>query len=1137
MIQIHRAERADRLVDVLAGIVAVPADDALAPEVVAVASRGIERWLAQELATRLGTSHGRGDGVCANVEFPFPSRVVGSALEAATGVAAEADPWAPRRLVWPLLEVVDEHLACDWLAPLRAHLGGVPPDVDPTRRARRFPASRHIADLFDRYAVHRPAMVKAWAAGDDVDAAQAAIHADDAWQPRLWRLLRERVAAPSLAERLDDACARLRDGLDVRDLPSRLTLFGLTALPRSYVDVLAALGATRDVHLLLLHPSPALWDRVHAHLQRRRVRQPIRRADDPTRRLARHPLLASWGRDARELQLVAASAAAGPDDHRALQEAAPTTLLARVQAAVRADQPPPGVPRAQIADGRPPLDEHDRSLQFHACHGRSRQVEVLRDAILHLLADDPTLEPRDIVVMCPDIETFAPLVSAVFDITVAEGGGAAALPDLRVRLADRALRRTNPLLRVVAELLELAESRLTASQVLDLAASQPVRRRFRFDDDDLERLESWVADARIRWGLDARHRADYDLGGLGANTWSAGLDRILLGVAMADEDDRLIGGAAALDDVEGDDVDLSGRLAELRDRLAAAVAALRQPQSVASWRDTVVEAGDALTTTPPEDRWQRLQLHRVLDDAVAEADGRDTPLALAELRALLDDRLRGRPSRAGHRTGDLTVCTLVPMRSVPHRVICLLGMDDGAFPRRPHADGDDLVARDPHVGDRDPRTEDRQLLLDALLAATDALVVTYAGRDERTNEPRPPAVPIGELLDVVDRSVRTADGRCPREQVVVDHPLQPFDPRNFRADAPWGFDHGALAAARACRREPQPVAFLPTPLPPPDDAGDVIDLDALIGFVGHPVRAFLGRRLSVYLSDDAEERSDAIPVELTALERYQVGQRLLDARLDGAEVDRWLAAERARGVLPPGVLADRAVAEVAETVEQVLDVAGHDADLSLPPDSLEVDLRLADGRTLLGTVPGVRDDVVLGLGFARVGPKQRLAAWVRLLAAAAAHPGRRLRAVTVGRGHDRRFQTRVACITPRSGSPQAALRLLTRLVDLYDRGLREPLPLYCKTSAAYASTPVDSGRDPHTVAQKEWTARGGWGEDRDPAHVLCLGGVVTYDELVAEPPRADEAGPGWGGEPSRFARYARRLWAPVLELERIVDRE
>ena len=277
------------------------------------------------------------------------------------------------------------------------------------------------------------------------------------------------------------------------------------------------------------------------------------------------------------MQLVLATAVGDEtiDHHRPLDEDV-RNVLGRVQADIRADRTPPGVPLAGQPDQRAVLEPSDRSIQVHACHGRGRQVEVVRDAILHLLADDPTLEPRDVIVMCPDIEAFAPLIHATFGAgrsgEADEDGNEIidpGLPELRVRLADRSLRQTNPVLGVVATLLDLAVSRVTASEVLDLAGREPVRRRFGFDADDLSRLEQWVSGTGVRWGFDAEHRVPFGLGGLEAGTWKSGLDRTLLGATMADTDQRLVAGVVPFDDVESGDLHLAGRYAELVDAARA----------------------------------------------------------------------------------------------------------------------------------------------------------------------------------------------------------------------------------------------------------------------------------------------------------------------------------------------------------------------------------------------------------------------------------------------------------------------------------------------------------------------------------------------------------------------------------------
>ena len=574
-----------------------------------------------------------------------------------------------------------------------------------------------------------------------------------------------------------------------------------------------------------------------------------------------------------------------------------------------------------------------------------------------------------------------------------------------------------------------------------------------------------------------------------------------------------------------------------------ALDALAQPQALRAWADAILEAADALTATTPRDAWQRQELANVLADvleeATSDAEPAPTLLELADVRALLADRLRGRPTRANFRTGHLTICTLVPMRAVPHRVVCLLGLDDEVFPRTGTRDGDDLVLHDPHVGDHDARLEDRQLLLDALMSASDRVVITYSGKDERTNAPRPPAVPVGELLDVVDRTVRVPDGR-PRDRIVVEHPLQAFDPRNFtpgelRTDAPWGFDAPTLAGARALEGpRTSPGRFLPGPLP--DVPGPVVEVDDLVRFVQKPVRTFLRRRLGITVGDYDDEIEDALPIELDDLEKYGVGNRLLDSLLHGATPQAAVDAEFARGFLPPGALGQAVIDEVWPKVGAVLTCAREVLDLQTEAESVDVRAVLADGRTLSGTVSGVAGDVLRSISYATLGPQHRIAAWVRLVALTAARPERPFQAITVGR---RKAQASVSRIGPLGDDPQSrratALEHLAVLADLMDRGLREPLPIACKTSHAYAEA-ASKGFDPPRWAAREWASEFRFDkEDKEPEHLLAFGGQQPLGFLLAPPPRPDER--DWQAtDGTRFGVFARRLWAGVFAHEKVETR-
>ncbi|GAB3791268.1 exodeoxyribonuclease V subunit gamma [Nocardioides ungokensis] len=1095
-LHLHRAPRTDLLADALGDLLAQPLEDPFATELVLVPARGVERWLSQRLSHRLG----RGDtfdGVCAGVEFRSPRSLVAEL----TGTVHD-DPWAPDALAWPLLEVIDESLDEPWCRTLARHLGHFDTgDEAEFRRGRRYSVARRIAGLFASYAVQRPQLLVDWLEGRATDGCGGDLGDDLAWQPPLWRALADRVDAPPPHVRQAEAVARLRQG--VPDLPPRLSLFGHTRMPVTEIELLAALADAHDVHVWLPHPSDVLWRALadESGLVPRRSDQSHRRVD--------HPLLATLGRDVRELQRSLAPT--GAVDHHHEGEPSPDTLLGWLQSDLAANAVRPS--------GRE-LAADDRSVQVHSCHGPARQVDVLREVLLGLLTDDPTLEPRDILVMCPDIETYAPLITAGFGLgDVLEGGHPA--HRLRVRLADRALTQTNPLLGVAAQLLDLAGSRATASAVLDLAQAAPVRRRFGFTDDDLDTVTAWVRESGVRWGFDKEHRAPFGLEQFLQNTWQFGVDRVLAGVALSEDSHAWLGTTLPLDDVGSNRVELVGRLTEFVDRLTTATDDLTGTRRLADWLVAIGQGVAALTRVDPADQWQAGEVQRELASVLAEATAReDTPMRLTDVRALLGGHLAGRPTRANFRTGTLTVCTMVPMRSVPHRVVCLLGLDDGVFPRLGLVDGDDALAREPLTGERDIRSEDRQLLLDAIGAATEHLVVTYTGANEHSGQKRPPAVPLGELLDALDR---TSDERV-RDRLVVEHPLQPFDVRNVAPGAlgvptPFTFDPAMLVAAETVVGERPPApAFLPAPLPP-TPLEDVALAD-LLTFFRDPVKGFF-RALDLTLPWDVEGVSDAMPVEIDALETWGVGDRMLADMLRGMHPDQALAAEWRRGSLPPGQLGWRKAGEVRDQAMKLAIAALTHRQVA--PRAYDVDVELGGGRRLTGTVTPVYADRLVAVGYSRLDGKHLLESWIRLLALAAGRPDHNWTALTIGRA-PRGTAAAQRLLGPAIDEP---LGLLQDLVAIYDAGRREPLPLPLKTSFAWAGARHHHD-DPVEAARKKWKSGNYPAEDAEPAHERVWGPRPALEKLLGPVPPGEEV----EGEQTRLGALAARVWLPLLRCER-----
>jgi len=1091
-LHLHRAERTDLLADALGTLLADPLPDPFAEELVLVPARGVERWLSQRLSHVLGRGRAS-DGVCAGVAFRSP----GSLIAEITGTVDD-DPWSPEAMTWPLLEVIDGSLDKPWCRTLATHLGHFERTEAEAelRRGRRYSVARRLAGLFASYARQRPQLLVDWLDGRAPD-----LDTDLAWQPELWRALVAKIRADPPHIRHEKTIARLREGLT--DLPARLSLFGHTRLACTEVELLDALATHHDLHLWLPHPSDDLWQALAD------IHGAVARVKDTSRKAAHHPLLETLGRDLRELQRGLPAKPA--TDEYLTGATKPGTLLGWLQSDIAANAVRP--------KGRA-LPDSDRSVQVHSCHGPARQIDVLREVLLSLLADDPTLEPRDIVVMCPDIETYAPLIVADFGLGE-QAGDTHPAHRLRVKLADRALTQTNQLLGVATELLAIAGSRVTASQVLNLAQAAPVRARFGFTDDHLDTITDWVRESNIRWGFDAEHRQPYGLDHILHNTWQFGVDRILTGVAMSDDSQAWLDTALPLDDVGSNRIELAGRLAEFVARLQSAADALTGTRPLSDWIEALTDSVAQLTRVGPNDAWQEGQLQREFSEVLTQAGSHtDTELRLPDVRALLSGHLAGRPTRANFRTGTLTVCTMVPMRSVPHRVICLVGLDDGVFPRIDVVDGDDALARCPMTGERDIRSEDRQLLLDAVCAAGETLVITYTGSDEHTGHPRPPAVPLAELLDALDQTTESPV----RQRIVTHHPLQPFDRKNVTPGAlgvpgkPFTFDPTALAAAEAAAgKRTEPPEFFTTPLPPP--AGD-IELANLLAFFKHPVKGFF-KALDYTLPWDVDSVEDAMPVEIDNLEQWIVGDRMLHDMLRGMHPEAAAHAEWRRGTLPPGRIGMRVACDIRDSARQLAEAALEHRQVD--PAAYDVDVDLGGGRRLTGTVSPVFGARTVSVTYSKLAATHVLHAWIALVALAAQQPKTEWTALCIGRGKSRnRIATRLF------QAPRKPLDVLKDLVALYDTGRREPLTLPLKTSCAWAEARRDDD-DPVEAAQDKWkTSSFHAGENDEPAHCKVWGRNAPLEKLLGEPRPGEEV----SGEDTRLGALAMRLWLPLLTDER-----
>jgi exodeoxyribonuclease V gamma subunit len=1081
----------------------------LETDIFLVQSNGVAEWLKIALAEEMG--------VCAANRVALPARFLWETYRGMLGrdSVPRVSAFDKAPLTWRLMRLLPTLLAGEVFAPLRHFLG----DGDPERRLQ---LAERLADLFDQYQVYRADWLSDWAEGRDLLRTARGelppLPPDQLWQGALWRAVIDSV--PEQERELGRATvhtefvrAAERGAQPQGRLPRRIVLFGVSALPYQTLQALASLARYTQVLLAVPNPCQFYWgDIIEGRdlLRSAHRRQQLRNGQDlgaiPLEELHAHshPLLASWGRQGRdfvrmldEFDEAAQSAQAEGEGVAAplrvdlFSEGGGETLLGQLQAAVRDLLPLSEHPHT------PPPDT-DRSIEFHIAHSVQREVEVLHDQLLAMFAaaqhSASPLRPRDVVVMVPDIDVFSAAIHAVF--AQHKRSDPRSIP---FEIGDVNDRSVNPLLVALEWLLRLPQQRCRQSEVRDLLDVPALAARFGLSEDDLPTLGLWIEGAGVRWGLDQEHRAGLGLAPAGEqNAWIFGVRRMLLGYAS--------GSGAAYKDIEpygevgGLDAALAGSLAQLVEALLHWRALLAQSRTPAEWG---VQARALLAAFfDAREEGDRLTL-KLLDDTLnkwletCEGAGFDEAVPLAVLRESWLGALDEPTLDHQFVSGGVTFCTLMPMRAVPFRVVCLLGMNDGEFPRRaPKADFDLLalpgMAR---PGDRSRRDDDRYLMLEAVLAARDKLYISWVGRNVRDNSEQPPSVLVSQLCDYLKAGWDMQD----LHDRTTEHALQPFSRRYFEAGGlltyagEWRAAHADLADADSAELPPFEL-----------EENFRLRLNALASFVRQPVRYFFRQRLGVQFADAALVGEDEEPFALNALERYVLEDMMLDDSGEAepvSEVRANLSARAERlereGLLPIGLIGKQVQAGLVDALVPVRTAwLGLSARYPLAAPKLPVSLAFG-GVAVEDWVDQLRSNgtekVWLAQMSSKVAGKARpgealkprgdklIAMWLRQLAAAA--QGEPVTGYLVARD---------AIVKMAPLGLQPARDTLERLVAIWRDGMNRPLPAACKTGLAL----VQDG-DPRA------TYDGGFevsGENDD----LCLARLwPDFAALSAEPEWAD----------------------------------
>ncbi|MEI6847862.1 MAG: exodeoxyribonuclease V subunit gamma [Chlorobiaceae bacterium] len=1049
-LNLFTSNRMEALVDKLGKTLCKPLASPFTKEIIVVQSRGMQRWLSMTLASHFG--------IWANCHYPFPNAMVTELFTTLFSPFPDSDFFDSEVMTWNIMQLLPELLASEFFSTPRHYLS------DDHDGLKLFQLSEKIAYTFDQYTIYRPDMLAEWE-NEKLRAGK------DDWQAILWLKLISANKGVHRGKLKEQFCQKLKHFPPRVTFPERITLFGISYLPEYHLDLFSAVSAVTEVNMFLLSPTREYWGDIISKKASSRL--------SPQERIFRsegNPLLASLGtvgRDFSDMILNLSETTYAQED--LYEEPGELTLLHSIQSDILnlSGSGDNGVNRN--------LDPGDRSVQIHSCHSPLREIEVLYDNILSMFEKQSDLTPRDIVVMALDIESYSPYISSVFSRGVS---GFAPLP---YSIADRRMMNEGEIAAAVLKVLDLHGSRLGASELFDLIASPPVRRRFSINEEELAIIRGWIEKIRIRWGMDERDRTLRGLPSYRENSWRAGLDRLLLGYAMQDENE-LFKGILPFDDVAGSAAEMLGRFSEFINTVDTFVQTLDYPRSLRGWQRHFQDLIKAFIL--PADNSEREYAAIV---ALAEKIGNiagitghsgdvGSVVMLSWLRARLEQHEQG----LGFMTGGITFCAMLPMRSIPFKVVALIGMNDSAFPRQSRSPGFDLIALYPRRGDRSLRNEDRYLFLESILSARDLLYISYVGQSIKDNSDIPPSVLVSELLDAVRRTFCLSSGASVEKQLVVKHRLQAFNGEYFTEGSSL-FSY-SIENYRACLAKESGVngsqSFMSAPLAELSEEWKTVPLTMLLRFYDNPARFFLEHRLGIRFEGTVQPLNDRESFYLQGLEQYIIKQELLEAILREQNVEVMLPLFRSRGLLPPArhgkCLFIEMVTEVKEFAWKIKQKTGSGGLL----EPLEIDLRLGEFR-LTGKLDRLWPKQQLHYRCAKIKPQDRMRSWIEHL---------------------------VLNTEQRTGYPEETLLLmvddakrftvvhdssmhLEKLLQHYWRGLMMPLPFFLRSSLAYAEKDEESEK--LKAARKEWMDNGftnHLGEGSDPAIHLCFGSSDPFNE-------------------------------------------
>ncbi|GFM57539.1 RecBCD enzyme subunit RecC [Pseudomonas cichorii] len=1105
-------------------------------EIALVQSNGIAQWLKLALAEDAQDEDQGGCGIAAAIDVQLPGSFMWKLYRSVLGrdEIPEVSLLDKAPLTWRLMRLLPQLINQPHFEPLQRFL------TDDTDLRKRYQLSERLADLFDQYQVYRADWLQDWAQGRhqlrNVRGEVRPLSAANCWQAELWRALLDDVGAEGMAQSRAGVHRRFLERMAALaeappGLPARVIVFGISSLPAQALEALAGLSKFSQVLLCVHNPCRHHWTDIVAdkdllrHQYKRQARKngmPLALDPEALHQHA-HPLLAAWGKQGRDyINLL--DSHDEPSSYRSsfkderidlFSESEPTTLLNQLQDDILELRP-----LDETRELWPAVDAlQDRSIRFHVAHSAQREVEVLHDQLLARFSRDPGLRPRDVIVMVPDIDSYAPHIRAVF--------GQIDSHDQRFipfTLADQGQRGREPLLIAVEHLLKLPDSRFPVSEILDLLDVPALRARFKIQEHDLPTLHRWIEGAGVRWGLNARQRAGLGLPEqLEQNSWYFGLRRMLLGYAVGAGE--AYEGIEPYDEIGGLDAALIGPLVALIDALQVAHAELSLPATPEQWGARLQALLQVFFQSDSEhDDYLLGQLETLRETWLKTCETVDLldELPLTVVReAWLAGLDQGRLSQR-FLAGSVNFCTLMPMRAIPFKVVCLLGMNDGDYPRAQPPLDFDLMGSDYRPGDRSRREDDRYLLLEALLSARDQLYISWVGHSIRDNSDRPASVLIGQLRDHLASGWKLSadDGPDKRQDpgerlldaLTLHHPLQPFSASYFHA----GTGYFSFAQEWRLLHEDR-VAPVSAAALPPHAQEEPLTIAQLQDFLRNPVKHFFSQRLKIYFETAEAPVPDEEPFVLDALERYGLSESLLAAAMASPDdIEGALQAQASKlqssGLLPMAGFGTRMQAELIEPLPDVL--MRYQALLTLWPEALSSALPVSfvhNDVSIEGWLGGLHSNGQNQLLTVTVIPNsigsKRTRKWHRLIRPWVTH----LVASACGLPLNTALVATDDTLLLAPLEKDAASAILGDLLTTWTFGMQQPLPVAVKTAFAWLGQPLDKAE---AAARKAYEGDG-----------------VTSNGEVAESTALARQFPDFNAlmESEEFVGWCEALYKPIYE--------